>query len=702
MPAATEVPSHADIGAFGAFGLEGSAKAVADAERKRITSDANVAKVLKADGKTPSVGAVVLYIERKLDKADNETKKRRGKEATEWLILALELTPYNEAVASLVRQLLGTQQYTGNLNFLEQWEPLIAAAQALLGKVGERMLAPLYATHALADRMSNAALLSHVVFHPATLHAAAAAKAAGVPIPKLSQEQAMPGLIAAMAKEHDFDDYAAMPEMACLLEQTLLAHAMQPRFEKAINELFGAGSEAAAWCKANVAPVKGFARGYVKLYADYLDLPSPRCQWVLDGLRCLITAPNHLGVYWIMAALTNRFRGIQQIKNPYPLSEEGRANRSYLLLVNAIIMFDSGLTIGEVVNGPKADRIFAEIASSTTHGQPQGRWERAVKAAVARLRSAAVAKLPARMSAEIQVTFAATAVGRSIMHYLYDIARGGNPAAVYGNFKRAGAAGGSGVEVVAASLWQACECGQLDRVLAFVASGANVNADDGSGDGATGLYIAAQNNHPDVVGAMINAGAAVDQARTSDGQTPLVVAAQGGFRDVVAVLVDGGADVDKARTDGNTPLIFAAQKGFGGVAAVLVAGGAHVDQVDNNGYTPLLWAAAEGFRDVAAVLVVGGADVDKARTDTGSTPLIMAAQQGFGGVVAVLVDGGADVNKAKDSGSTPLFMAASFGHTEVVKALLAAGADRAIRSKFGTALENAKKQGHTAIVALLE
>lgn len=599
MPAAAEVPSHADIVAFGAFGLEGSAKAVADAERARIASAVNVVKVLEAAKEAPGE-AVVLFIAGK--QTDNAQLKRQSKAATDWLILALEIAPYDEVVASLVRNLLGTQRYTCNLEAVEQWEPLCTSAQALLGKVGDRMLEPLYDKHELADRMSDAALLSHVVFHPTTLHAAAAAKAVGVPIPKLSQEVAMPGLIAAMAKAYDFDDYAAMPEMTCLLAQTLLAQVIQPQFVQAITELFGAGSEATAWCTASVAPVKGFARGYVKLYEDYLDLPSPRCQWVLDGLRCLLTAPNHLGVYWIMAALTNRFRGIQQIKNPYPLSKKDRASRSNLLLVNAIILFDGDVTIGELVNGAEANRIFAEVASSTSHGQPQGRWERAVPAAVAWLRSAAVSKLPARMSAEIQVTFDATAVGRSIMHYLYDIARGGNPRAVYDNFRRAGFAGISDVEVTARDLVSACGLGQLDRALAFVAGGADVNEVDAGGFGATGLYVAAESNHPDVVDAMIKAGAAVDQARTDTGATPLIEAATRGLQDVVAVLVDGGADVDKARTDGSTPLI----------------------------------------------------------------------------------------------------MAAYFGHTGVVKVLLAAGADRAIWTKFGTAVELAKKQGHTEVVALLE
>lgn len=637
------MPSHTDIVAFGRFGLEGDAKAVADAELARITSYANVAKVLTADGETPTVGAVVLFIEGEQSLNNNAKLKRQSKDATEWLILALELAPYNKAATSLVRQLLGAQGYAPNLGFMQLWEPLSTSAQELLGKVGDRMLAPLYDEHELADRMSDTALLSHVVFHPTTLHAAAAAKAAGVPIPKLSQEAAMPGLVEAMAKAHDFDDYAAMPEMTCLLAQTLLAQVIQPRFVQAVTELFGADSEAAEWCTASIADVKGFARGFVKMYADYLDLPSPRCQWVLDGLRCLLTAPNHLGVYWIMDALTNRFRGIQQLKNPYPLSKGARASRSHLLLVNAIIMFDASATIGELVNGAEADRIFSTFASSTTHGQPQGRWERAVAAAVAWLRSAAVSKLPARMSAEIQVTFDATADGRSIMHYLYDIARGGNPAAVHANFKRAGLGtgldGALGVEEAADDLWCACFYGQLDRVVAFVRMGDDVNEVDGTyGTGMTGLYAAAQNNHPDVVGAMINLGAAVDQAKTNDGATPLIIAATSGFRDVAAVLVAGGADVDKAAHDGATPLLFAAGNGFRGVVAVLVAGGAEVNKANKKGCTPLFMAANEGHAEVVKALLAAGADQNlKTTPETGSyTPLKMAIANGHTEIVALL------------------------------------------------------------------
>jgi TPR repeat protein len=84
-----------------------------------------------------------------------------------------------------------------------------------------------------------------------------------------------------------------------------------------------------------------------------------------------------------------------------------------------------------------------------------------------------------------------------------------------------------------------------------------------------------------------------------------------------------------------------------------------------------------------------------------------ASQKGHAPIVKLLLDAKADVNAArKTDGGTSLMMASQNGHTEIVKLLLDAKADvlaiAILAGREYTPLDVAKKQGHTAVVRLLE
>lgn len=99
----------------------------------------------------------------------------------------------------------------------------------------------------------------------------------------------------------------------------------------------------------------------------------------------------------------------------------------------------------------------------------------------------------------------------------------------------------------------------------------------------------------------------------------------------------------------------------------------------------------------------------------GSRALQRAAQLNRVETVRVLLDAGADIDEITDSGDfrvrgpyQALWNAAREGHVDMVKLLLSRGSRPDLdNGKFhslpnGTALNIARKQGHTEIVALLE
>lgn len=75
--------------------------------------------------------------------------------------------------------------------------------------------------------------------------------------------------------------------------------------------------------------------------------------------------------------------------------------------------------------------------------------------------------------------------------------------------------------------------GDLSRVKALLAAGADVN--DDAGHGITALMVAAQNGHQEIVQALLAAKANVN-TKTRRGETALMVAAQNGHEGVVQLL----------------------------------------------------------------------------------------------------------------------------------------------------------------------
>ncbi len=159
-------------------------------------------------------------------------------------------------------------------------------------------------------------------------------------------------------------------------------------------------------------------------------------------------------------------------------------------------------------------------------------------------------------------------------------------------------------------------------------------------------------------------------------------------------------------------LCEAAQEGdLAGVKEMLAAGANANARIDGDG-SPLIAAARSGNMQIAQLLLDSGADANMPVEGDGS-PLIMAAATGRLDQVALLIQRGADVNLAVEGDENPLMGAAEGGHLAVVRLLVDRGADihtriwserggRTNAGEWRTAVSQARKNGHTAVVQYLE
>ena len=261
--------------------------------------------------------------------------------------------------------------------------------------------------------------------------------------------------------------------------------------------------------------------------------------------------------------------------------------------------------------------------------------------------------------------------------------------------------------------------GSTEAVRMLIVRGADVNAKEPS-ENQTALMWAAAEHHPDVVQALIEAGADL-RAHTRKGFTALHFAAREGDLAVTRLLLDAGVNVN-VRSQADPPETGPGRgqaSGAGGVAGVAGNGGARrrgtrgpaYEATLSAGSTPLLVATVRGHVPLALFLLEHGADPNIG--DAGFTSLHWAAGTWESGpsnpvygftdpmsgipvrqaklqLVKALLAHGANPNGRMTqrppgfaggyedaAGATPFLLASASADLEVMRLLLAAGADPA-------------------------
>ncbi len=249
----------------------------------------------------------------------------------------------------------------------------------------------------------------------------------------------------------------------------------------------------------------------------------------------------------------------------------------------------------------------------------------------------------------------------------------------------------------------AAAAGRGDAARALIDAGADVHATTETGD-VVALHFAAAAGDPTLVRALLAAGADVDARESSRGQTPLVFAVAEDRLDAVRALLEGGADVEAATFVVAAPDMQAATSEASRVRSQILdslAAEAGVERVEFRPTPAQVEYSVRRANEVAPaerVAPTAGEFVDPDVGDGGGsgyvalvgrqgglTPLLHAAREGFADITTALLDAGADVNQVSSGDhSSPILIAAINGHFDLALTLLERGAMPDLASDAGT------------------
>jgi ankyrin repeat protein len=160
-----------------------------------------------------------------------------------------------------------------------------------------------------------------------------------------------------------------------------------------------------------------------------------------------------------------------------------------------------------------------------------------------------------------------------------------------------------------APLFAAAIAGDVARIKAALAHGADINAHNEQDSRFTALMYAIMNGRQDAISVLLENGANSVTANSYN-DTPLHFAARHSNLSVARILLDRGADINALNVYGSTPLHFVAKKGQLLAVRMLLDRGANPNILGHQGNTALHLAAIGGHQSLIKLLIECGADIN--------------------------------------------------------------------------------------------
>jgi len=251
--------------------------------------------------------------------------------------------------------------------------------------------------------------------------------------------------------------------------------------------------------------------------------------------------------------------------------------------------------------------------------------------------------------------------------------------------------------------------------------------------GATGLHLASQFGHLEIVRTLLDSGVEID-AKDGSIETALSRACSAGYEDIVELLLGRGADRQVQGKKYGTALQAASLHGHREVVMRLLDG-VHIDAESGQFGTALQAASLRGHDKVVRVLLDQGAQVnalggeyaetqelssskpdnpsgvrtviefllkEQARLETTVSMRSKSPPMYHETIVQLLLDGRIDINIQKEGFGPALHAASRGGHESIVRTLLDVGADiTAEGGSYGSAIQAAAVSGNDGVVQLL-
>lgn len=212
-------------------------------------------------------------------------------------------------------------------------------------------------------------------------------------------------------------------------------------------------------------------------------------------------------------------------------------------------------------------------------------------------------------------------------------------------------------------------------------------------DGRSALFYAYLNKNEDIVKILLAAGASLNLPEAAEcGQTeqvrrlleigadvnegaPIVGAAAEEHSDIVGLLIAAGADIDAQDIAGNTALHHAARWGNTDIAKQLLAAGADANIANDDEETPFTLAVRNGQTECLRLLLAERKCEHLNSLTQGTTLLHMAVDGAHAEIASLLIEAGADLNRTNVyHKETPLTLAQKLKRKEIANILRAAGA----------------------------